>query len=136
MIRSEFWGKTGQGDPAGGRHHDIGDFMYDNVTASGQLRDSRGVSHKILHGTHMVVCAAKPHAETKFDHLQLRNMFDKHQILMSPMRMRMCEAIYLHATELGTVAFINHKATPVGEQPDDSREGTHACEWLTLCQHS
>ena len=94
-------------------YDNIGDFTYDNVTASGQLRDSRVVSNKFLNGTHMVVHAAKPYAETKFDHLQVRNTFDHNQTSISPMGMRMYEGIDLHATELGTVAFIGHKAIPV-----------------------
>ena len=68
--------------------HLFANYVYNNVTSSGQLRDSRGKSIKFLHGTHMMMHAVHPCEKTDYDHLRVENTFDRRQTMISSDVMR------------------------------------------------
>ena len=71
----------------------VANFVYDNVTSSSMLRDSRGQSTKFLNATHMAVHEVSEFTNRTFDDLHVANTYSRNQIQMSPSGMRQYENV-------------------------------------------
>ena len=96
----------------------VANFVYDNVTSSSMLRDSRGQSTKFLNATHMAVHQVTEFTNRSFDSLHVANTYCRNQIQISPSGMRQYENVDVTSVESVCNVILDQDSLPKIVAPD------------------
>ena len=96
----------------------VANFVYDNVTSSSMLRDSRGQSTKFLNATHMAVHEVSEFTNRTFDNIHVANTYSRNQIQMSPSGMRQYENVDVTSVEAVCGVILNQDSLSKVVAPD------------------